>query len=198
MDVHKIWKRLNEGWLGIYFSIFVGIVFATFFYYVVLANALQTDLPVVAVISSSMQHDNPQLTYYGWLEGNLKYSRTYIDSWSVSNGFEIGDMPIVQGKSGYSSPITGFFSLVTGSDIKEPVYEVGDVVVYTVEGQPAPIIHRIVKINADGTYQTKGDNNIGQLPYESSVKKEQIHGKVIFIIPKLGYVKVLAAKLVGF
>jgi len=176
MDVRKLWKRLNQGWAGVVFSVFLGIVFATFFYYVVLATALSTNLPVVAVVSSSMQHDNPELTHYNWLQKNLNYARSYIDSWSAPNGFSIGDMPVVQGASNY---------------------QVGDVIVYSVEGQPAPIIHRIIKINDDGSFQTKGDNNLNQLSYESSVKKEQIHGKVIFIIPKLGYVKVLASKIVG-
>jgi hypothetical protein len=38
---------------------------------------------------------------------------------------------------------------------------------------------------------TKGDHNSGLLPFETSVKKEQIKGRVIFIIPKLGYFKVI-------
>jgi len=176
MDVRKLWKRLNQGWLGIVFSIFLGVVFATFFYYVVLATALQTNLPVVAVVSSSMEHVNPEFTHYDWLQKAFNYPRVSIESWPVPNGFSIGDMPVVQGTSDYS---------------------VGDVVVYSVEGQPAPIIHRIIKVNDDGTFQTKGDNNLSQLSYELSVKKEQIKGKVIFIIPKLGYVKVLASKIFG-
>ena len=177
MDGRKLWRRLNQGWAGVLFSIFLGVVFATFFYYVVLATALQTSLPVVAVVSSSMQHDSPEFTHYGWLEKNLNYhNRTFVESWSVPNGFSIGDMPIVQGANRYDA---------------------GDVVVYRVEGQPAPIIHRIIKVNDDGTFQTKGDNNLSQLSYELSVKKEQIHGRVIFIIPKLGYVKVLASKILG-
>lgn len=174
--MHKIWKRLNEGWIGILFSIFLGIVFATFFYYVVLATAFQTTLPVVAVVSASMEHRNPELTHYSWLNKAFNYDRKTIDSWPVPDGFLIGDMPVVQGTSEYN---------------------VGDVVVYRVQEQPAPIIHRIIKINGDGTYQTKGDNNLSQLSYELSVKKEQVYGKVIFIIPKLGYVKVLAAQIFG-
>ncbi len=176
MDVRKLWKRLNQGWIGIIFSIFLGVLFATFFYYVVLATALQTNLPVVAVVSSSMEHDNPELTYYGWLQKTFNYPRVTIESWLAPNGFSIGDMPIVQGSDDYV---------------------VGDIIVYMVEEQPAPIIHRIIRINDDGTYQTKGDNNLSQLSYEYSVKKEQVYGKAIFIIPKLGYVKVLASKILG-
>jgi len=117
-----------------------------------------------------MQHDNAEATHYTWLEENLGYNRSVIDSWPLAGGFSIGDMPVVVGSTDY---------------------EVGDVIVYTVKGQPAPIIHRIVLINPDGTYQTKGDNNPYQWPYELKVRKEQIHGKVVFVIPWLGWPKVL-------
>ncbi len=176
MDARETWKRLNEGWIGIFFSIFLGVIFAAFFYYVVLASVLNTSLPVVAVVSSSMQHDNAELTHYSVLQRAYSYSRAEIDSWPAAGGFAIGDMPVVQGSDSY---------------------KIGDVIVYSVESQPAPIIHRIIKVNDDGTFQTKGDNNLSQLPYESSVSKSQISGKVIFIIPKLGYVKVLASKIFG-
>jgi len=99
-----------------------------------------------------------------------------VDSWPASNGFSKGDMPVVRGSDDY---------------------KVGDVIVYSTPSSRAPIIHRIIKINDDGTYQTKGDNNSFQIEYEKSVNKNQIHGKVIFVIPKLGYVKVGLNKLLG-
>jgi|GEM_PF-288824 hypothetical protein len=143
--------------------------------YNLIGFALSTNLPIVVVVSSSMQHDNPEKTFYGWLENNLGYNRTFIDSWSFNNGFSVGDMPIIMGSKNYN---------------------IGDVIVYDAN-QPAPIIHRIIKINPDGTYQTKGDNNLGQLEFEKNISKEQIKGKVIFIIPKLGYIKIGLMKLLG-
>jgi alkylated DNA nucleotide flippase Atl1 len=175
--VSGVWSRLTEGWMGVLFYSFVGVVFALAASQV-LSFALSTDLPVVAVVSQSMQHDSAEQTYYQWLEGNMHYSRDYIDSWPVPTGFFVGDMPIVSG-----SP--------------DSAYEVGDVIVYSVPGQKFPIIHRIIKINSDGTYQTKGDNNLNQWPYELSVTPEQIHGKVIFIVPKLGYIKVAVSQIFG-
>ncbi len=175
-NLKKIWKRLNEGFIGNIFYAVLGILLALFFYKVALASVLNTSIPVVAVISGSMQHDNPEVTFYGWLEKHLGYNRSYIDSWPFKDGINIGDMPVVQGAS---------------------EYKVGEVIVYRVSGQPAPIIHRVIKINPDGTYQTKGDNNRGQLPYEFNVTKDQIYGRVIFIIPKLGYVKLLVTKIFG-
>jgi hypothetical protein len=158
--------------------IYGGVIFA-FGAHLFLGLILSTNLPVVSVLTSSMQHDNAEVTHYQWLEKNLGYNRSYIDSWPIAGGFAIGDMPIVQGS-------------------KNPTdYSVGDVIVYSVPNERIPVIHRIIKINPDGTYQTKGDNNPGQLPYETSVKREQIHGKVIFIIPKLGYFKVLVTRIFG-
>jgi signal peptidase I len=88
----------------------------------------------------------------------------------------VGDMPIIQG-------------------VKD--YKVGDVIVYSTPGQSAPIIHRIIKVNPDGTFQTKGDHNPQQLPFEFKIQKSWIHGKVIFVVPKVGYFKVLVSKLTG-
>ncbi|HKZ45259.1 MAG TPA: signal peptidase I, partial [archaeon] len=76
-------------------------------------------------------------------------------------------------------------------------YKIGDVVVYSVPEQSVPIIHRIIKINEDGTFQTKGDHNPQQLPFEYNIKKEWVHGKVVFVVPKLGYLKVTISRLFG-
>jgi len=167
-------KILTETWWG---NVLLGISFAALFYFVILRAVLGTDLPMVAVVSNSMKHESTiQTTHYRWLEEKLGYNETYINSWPVKNGFSVGDMPIIRG-------------------VEE--YKVGDVIVYSVPGSKAPIIHRIIKINDDGSYQTKGDNNNGQLRYELSVAKQNVHGKVIFVIPKLGYFKVMVNKLLG-
>jgi signal peptidase I len=171
----ETWKSLNEGWKGTVLYIVLGVALALATKQT-LAIGLHTDMPVVAVVSPSMQHDNVEATHYEWLAEHHDYNRNYIDSWSVPTGFLIGDMPIVSG---------------------EQNYEVGDVIVYSVRGQKFPIIHRVIKVNDDGTYQTKGDNNTDQLPYELSVSEGQIFGKVAFVIPKLGYFKVILTKILG-
>lgn len=207
MDVRKLWKRLNQGWTGIVFSIFLGVTFATFFYYVVLASALQTNFPVVAVVSGSMDHgitDDPTKEgAYPCGKLTEDYKENFDNWWNLcggsysqfginketfmqfpfKDGFKKGDMPVVQ---------------------KPKEYKEGDVVVYTAVDcnsrnsvERAPIIHRIVEIDEQGVIHTKGDHNRGQNYYENCVKEEQIHGKVIFIIPKLGYVKVFASELIG-
>jgi signal peptidase I len=160
-----------------YIPYILGGAFAALALKTVLGLILATDYPAVSVLTSSMVHDeSTEINHYKWLEENMGYNRSYIESWPMKNGFDVGDLPIVQ-----------------GSD----EYKVGDVIVYEVPGQSIPIIHRIIKINPDGTYMTKGDHNSGLLPFEASVKKEQIKGRVIFIIPKLGYFKVIFHWLFG-
>jgi signal peptidase len=67
---------------------------------------------------------------------------------------------------------------------------VGDIIVYSVPGQSVPIVHRIIEINADGSFQTMGDANNAQLPFEKHIQASQIHGKEIAIIPVIGWVKI--------
>ncbi len=154
--------------------VYSGAIMA-FTVYSVIGLTLSTNIPIVVVVSSSMQHDDPELTHYSWLSENLGYSRSYIDQWPFAKGFLVGDMPVVGGSN---------------------LYAVGDVIVYDA-GQPAPIIHRIITVNQDGTYQTKGDNNAGQLPFEKNIDSDKIKGKVIFIIPKIGYIKIALIRLFG-
>jgi len=174
-----IWKKLNEGWTGTLFYLFLGIFLAFSLNQILIYAITNTDLPIIAfyaVYSESMKHDNEEITFYQWLEKNFGYSKEYIQSWPFLKGLDVGDIAIIQ---------------------KTKDYKVGDIIVFEVKGQFYPIIHRIVAKNEDGTFQTKGDNNLAQLPYEIKVRKEQIYGKVIFIIPKLGYLRVGLAKLVG-
>ena len=48
----------------------------------------------------------------------------------------------------------------------------------------------IIKKNPDGSFQTMGDANNVQLPFETHIDASQIHGKEIMIIPLLGWIKI--------
>lgn len=188
------WKKLESGSFGYIIYIVLGVVAAYGFYFV-LSLVLGTNLPVVAVVSGSMDHsENNQgqpcgkrvfdyeNTFDNWwdlcnefYESN-EITKEQFRDFSFSNGFQRGDMPIVQGKS---------------------EYQLGDVIIYSIPTGRVPIIHRIIKLNDDGTYQTKGDHNLNQLTYESSITQDQIHGNVIFIIPKIGYIKVFITDIFG-
>ena len=54
------------------------------------------------------------------------------------------------------------------------------------------IIHRVVKVNDDGTIETKGDNNLFQLGMcEKNISREIVYGKVVAVFPLIGYPKKL-------
>lgn len=98
------------------------------------------------------------------------------------------DLPIVAVESDSMKPtfVRGDILLLQGT----ATYEVGDIIVFSPEPGRTPVVHRIVAINEDGTYQTKGDANASQLPFERRIRKEQVHGKVILILPALGWIKI--------
>lgn len=194
VELKKTWKKLTEGWFGYVFYAILGIIIA-FLVNMSLATALSTDLPVVAVVSGSMDHG---VNSYGapcragsdyvenfdnWWDAckdfysSIGITKEQFSSFPFKDGFKEGDMPIVKGSENY---------------------QVGDIIVFSIPTERTPIIHRIIKINADGTFMTKGDHNVGpNQPYELSVSHSQIHGKVIFIVPKLGYFKVILSKITG-
>ena len=87
--------------------------------------------------------------------------------WKFKNGFNKGDIMVIRGA-------------------KE--YKLGDVIVFKVPFQSTPIIHRIIEIDGKN-FATKGDHNSYQLPYEKSIKEEQILGKAVARIPAAGWLK---------
>jgi len=100
------------------------------------------------------------------------------------------DMPIVAVQSNSMVPYFNKGDMLILRGIPQEQLSVGDVIVFDQPSGGTPIVHRIVDINTDGTFQTKGDANSGQLPYEKSIQYSQIHGAVIMIIPFMGWIKI--------
>ncbi len=111
-------------------------------------------------------------------------------------GLALGtDTPVVAVVS--NSMIPAFYKgdllVVLGDNsIKE-----GDVIIYDVSSATYPIIHRVIGVNSDGTFETKGDANPAQISFEHSVTQQQIHGKAVFKIPLLGWVKIIFMQALG-
>jgi signal peptidase len=72
--------------------------------------------------------------------------------------------------------------------------KVGDVITYMENGKTT-VTHRIIGINEDGTFKTKGDAN--NTEDETPVKHEDVIGIYVFRIPKLGDVAMFAQTPVG-
>ena len=139
---------------------------------------LGTGFPLVAVVSSSMDHegsfDDWWQTHGAWYE-DQNFTKEQFAKFPHANGFNKGDVFVVRG--------TSF------EDLK-----VGDVIVYSIPGRPDPIIHRIVNVETDFV-ATKGDANTNQLNFEVQIFAEQIHGRAVARIPVIGWAKVAFVEL---
>ncbi len=84
--------------------------------------------------------------------------------------------------------------LIITRSVNPDTLKVGDVITFMENGRTA-VTHRIIKINDDGTFITKGDANNAedQLP----VEKENVIGKFWFRIPKMGDAILFAQTPVG-
>jgi signal peptidase len=100
-----------------------------------------------------------------------------VESNSMVPTFYRGDILIIQGAA---SP-----------QEYQDFVQVGDVIVFTPPGKQIPIVHRVIAKNPDGTFQTRGDANNGQqLPFEKSIQPVEIEGKMVLLIPYLGWIKI--------
>ncbi len=99
-------------------------------------------------------------------------------------------MPVVAVESNSMVPTfsRGDILFLVGKNVSD--LKVGDIIVYSPEGQSVPIVHRIIAINPDGSFQTKGDANAGQLAFEKHVASSEIKGLVVFVVPYAGWIKI--------
>ena len=114
-------------------------------------------------------------------------------AWGINQGMAFAlttDMPVVAVESNSMVPVFHKGDILVLRGVEPGELGVDDIIVFSVAGRDIPIVHRIVKINPDGSFQTKGDANSGQLSFEFHVSPEDIHGKVVVIVPYLGWVKI--------
>jgi len=204
-EIKNKWDKLTEGWFGNIVYLFLGFVIA-YSFNIFLGYALNTDTPVVAVYSCSMEHN----TFNNWwIYCNLRlneicgkdindYNPTNFDdywkicgswyesqniskeefkSFAFKDGLEVGDMIVV---------------------LNTEKFDVGNIIIFNTDTGKFPIIHRIYSING-GTVMTKGDNNPSPGPPNpyGTVNVNSIHGKAILKIPLLGWVKILFTQVTG-
>ena len=124
-------------------------------------------------------------------------------AWGINQGLAFAlttDMPVVAVESYSMVPVFYKGDILVLQGVQENGYEVGDIVVFSVPQRDTPVVHRVMKINPDGSYVTKGDANNGHIDFrdesgniiysEQHVERENVHGKVLAIIPYLGWVKI--------
>jgi len=181
------WIWHSDSALSWVVALVLAFIVVKFIFFPALTFLLGTQLPLVVVESSSMEHPG---SFVGnvigaennfevwWREKGEWYEQNGIDkedttSWELRTGFDKGDIMIVYGRF-------------------QP--EVGDVIIFEANTKH-PIIHRIISINGN-TIQTKGDNNDGQLPIEKTINKNDLVGKAVFRIPKLGWIKLVFVEII--
>lgn len=177
-----IWK--DDSLLSWIVNIILAFVLIKFIVYPGLGFLLSTSHPVVAVVSSSMEHNS---NFNNWWQSQEQYynsigivKKNFI-KYNFKNGFNKGDIMILKG-------------------FKPENIKIGNVIVYTI-GRKDPIIHRVVKKNEeDGIYyfQTKGDNVAVIQNFEKNINEKQLIGKALFRIPYLGYIKIWFVELLKF
>lgn len=171
-----LWES-NVSWI---FMLILAFVVVKLIIFPISGLALGSDMPFVVVESGSMHHCCGFDEY--WLGYGLWYRQHNITEqdfkrWHFVNGLNKGDIVITKGQKDYN---------------------IGDIIIYwpTTEKNHTPIIHRVIakqceNANATCIYETKGDNNQGQLPFENSITQSQVIAKALWRLPKLGWVKLI-------
>jgi signal peptidase len=106
------------------------------------------------------------------------------------------DMPVVAVESYSMVPTFSKGDILVLQGVPAQQLKTGDIIVFSPNPQATPVVHRIIAENPDGTFQTKGDANSGQITSfpgggsEKSISASQIHGKTILIVPYVGWLKI--------
>ncbi len=181
-----LWK--SDSLLSYIVNLLIIFILVKFVFYPAFGAINNTSMPVVAVMSSSMEHHLP---FEDWWDLNHNFyeekgiTKDQFMKFPLRDGFNKGDVIVVKG-------------------VKENELKVGDVIIFISQNK-LPIIHRIVGIreeNGQRIFETKGDNNKGQIvnPFinEKYITYDQIVGKAVFRIPYLGYPKVWLSEILKF
>lgn len=181
MSIKKIWRFIwyDDSPLSWILNIIIALILVKFIIYPGLGLIFATTHPLVAVVSSSMDHN--ELKFDDWWEKN--------GEWYETNSISEEEFRDYDFKHGFNR---GDIMVLFGSKNKK----LGDVLVYKKSNSnDPPIIHRIVKIN-ENSFQTKGDNVDRIQGFESEIKNDVIIGKAALRIPYLGYIKIFFVDLI--
>lgn len=187
---HFIWYEDSIwSWIA---NIVLSIILIKYVLFPFLGFVLGTQFPIVAVVSTSMEHDGSfddwwsssalctnkictQEEYYS----QFNITKEQFNEFSFNDGFNKGDVMVL-------------------SSAKSA--ELGDVIVFFAK-DGRPIIHRMIAVDP---IETKGDHNKAQITTnldpainEKNVDVNTIIGKASFRIPLIGYVKIMFASLLS-
>ena len=181
---HFLWK--DDSFASLLVNVILAFLLIRYLVYPALGAVLGTSFPIVAVVSSSMEHHESFDLWWGdygaWYEQH-NITKSQFKEFPMKNGFNKGDIIILR----------------KGKNV-----EIGDIIVFMSHAEnprPDPIIHRVIAINS---FQTKGDNNPRQINDcndgcldETNIRESQVMGKGVLRIPYLGWVKIVFVNIIG-
>ncbi len=166
----RVWRFLKEDtWQSWIVSLILAFVFIKFIFFPFMSWVFATSLPLVVVESCSMYHPD---RFDSWWERNSAWYESHavdkeeFENYRFKNGLNKGDIVLVSGRGEYSR---------------------GDVLIFNSQYR-YPLIHRLIRIDP---YDTKGDNNFGQLSGETNIQEDQFIGKAVWRVPGLGWIKLI-------
>ncbi len=183
----KIWHFIwyEDSFASWIVNLVISFVLVKWVIYPGIGFLLSTSYPIVAVVSSSMEHNGQGFDQWwqfrgAWYE-QRKLTKEAFSSYPFKNGFNKGDIMVLMG--------------IKPKDIK-----VGTVVVYENPKFQNPIIHRVVTIeeeNGNFAFTTKGDNNYDVDSEKVTAQHIQRTGRAVLRVPFLGWVKIWFVQLIG-
>ena len=190
MDIKKAAKRVwhflwveDSIWSWIANAV-LAFLLIKFIVYPLLGLAFATQYPIVAVISSSMEHDGRfdawWQTQQEWYE-NANVTQDVFLSYPFRDGFNKGDIMVLYGTK--------------AENIKK-----GDIIVFSTSLRPEPIIHRVMQISGEEAvpaFTTKGDHNAQSYSFETDIPSSSLYGRAVLRIPYIGYIKIWFVDLLG-
>lgn len=213
-----IWHS-NSPWSWL-INVLLAFLIIKFLIYPALGAVFGTDLPIVAVISNSMEHkfqDIPiqangiTVGYEYKMCGKLFQNKEYVDydywwskcgDWYEERNISKDIFKEYSFSTGFN---TGDLMIIVNSEFETT--QVGDVIVFYRQAEDRttiPIIHRVVeKVDNKGLryYKTKGDNNADHGVFsnlnENFIASNTVAGKAVARIPWLGWVKIGFTNLIN-
>lgn len=200
----KFWNYLwyDDSLLSYILNFLFAFIFIKYIFFPGIGAVLDTQFPIVAIVSGSMEHKVVSNSICGKLVDNgpknlninqfwNHCSKYYVENYNFTldqfenfpfnGGLNIGDVMILKGK-----------------DAKDII--IGDVLVFIPENREwylshGPVIHRVVKKweeNDKYYFQTKGDHNSESFQgFEKNISEDDVLGVGVVRIPYLGYAKIL-------
>ncbi len=178
--LEKFYQFLKKDtWSSLIVTLILAYIIIRFIFFPTLSFISASSQSMLIVESCSMNHPGFWNLDLYWNEFGQWYedrdiTKEQFKEFSFPHGFVMGDILLLSNRG----------------DI-----EIGDVIIFMTNAKN-PIVHRVISIE-NGIYQTKGDFNTAQLTKnnnpqkidETSITQDQIIGKAIFKIPKLGWFK---------